>query len=205
MELYFAPERRLAPSPSRSGVDEAEVDLSVGAGQRSRWRTLLCPFLHADGKGRSAKGYVVYESDPLDVDLVVAGNPILVLSLASNATDSAIIAYLEDVEPGGKAHLLSEGELRTLNATRLVDCDGRPPIVLASYRRKDAVALAPGKLATHAIELLPLAMRFRRGHRLRLVLGGADVDHFTTPPGPERVTWSLELSGSKLILPVLPQ
>lgn len=204
VELHFAPERRLAPSPVSPGADVVDVDLTVGAGQRSRWRTLLCPFLHADGKGRSAKGYVIYETDPLDVDLVVAGNPILVLTMASNAPDGAIVAYLEDVEPHGDAHLLSEGELRTIHATRLVERDGRLPAVEASYRRRDALALAPGQVATHVIELLPLAMRFRRGHRLRLLLGGADVDHFTTPAGPARVRWSIQLTKSKLILPVLP-
>lgn len=203
VELHFAPGRRLARAPAASGTDAGEVDLRVGAGQRSRWRTLLCPFLQADGKGHSAEGYWTYESDPLETDLVVVGSPVLLLTLASSAPDAAIIAYLEDVGPRGEASLVSEGALRTVHATRLVEHDDAPPEVVATYRRADALALAPGAPATHAVELLPLAMRLARGHRVRLRLGGADVDHFTTPPAPGRVTWSVELARSRLILPVL--
>lgn len=200
LAFHFAPGRRLARRAS-TGSDRFEPDTRVGSGQRTRWRTLLCPYLHADGRGRSTRGYLVYESDPLDTELAVAGHPILMLALASNAPDGALVAYLEDVTPDGTARLLTEGELRTVHRTRLVE-NGGPPGVAASYLRRDALRLAPAERATHAIELLPLAMRFRRGHRLRLSLGAADVDHFTTPPGPARVEWQLDLGGSSLLLPV---
>ena len=54
--------------------------------------------------------------------------------------------------------------------------------VEVTFLRADALALRPGEAATHAIELLPLAMLFRRGHRIRVSLAGADVDHFATSP-----------------------
>lgn len=203
--LWFGEGRKLGSTAARAGEDVFDVDVHVGSGKRSRWRTLLCPFLHADGKGRSRYGYLVYESEPLERDLVVAGSPVLVLALRSSAPDAAVVAYLEDVTPTGEARLLTEGELRTVHATRLVDDGEGPPRVQASYRRADALRLEPSQLATHAIELLPLAAVFRRGHRVRLSLGGADVDHFTTPPGPERITWRVDLAGSKLVLPVLPR
>jgi predicted acyl esterase len=104
---------------------------------------------------------------------------------------------LEDVAPDGSARGVSEGELRTLHATRLAD--GR---AAASFERRDAIRLQPMQRVTHHIELLPLAMRFALGHRLRLVLGAADVDHFSAPAGSGPATWSIELASSQLRLPV---
>jgi putative CocE/NonD family hydrolase len=205
--LRFAPRRKLVagdPNGAAAGFDEHEATLSSGAGKRTRWRTLLCPFIHADGAGRSPHGYLVYETAPFDRDLEVTGNPVLVLPLASSAPDGAVFAYLEDVDASGAAHLFTEGLLRTVHATRLVEDDrGGPPRVEATFRRADAVRAAAGDVALHAIELLPTAMLVRRGHRLRLSLGAADVDHFATPPAPGgRVTWRIDRAGARLILPV---
>ena len=201
--FHLAPGRRLAREPAGAdATDAAEMDLSVGSGKRTRWRTLLCPYLHADGKGRSDHGYLVYESAPLELDLVIAGHPLLVLSLRSSASDGAIVAYLGDVTAGGEARLVSEGALRMLHGTRLVDGADALPRREASFLRKDARGLLPGQTASHVVELVPTGMRLRAGHRLRLSLGAADVDHFTTPPAPDGVRWEIDLSASRLILPV---
>lgn len=186
-----------------SGQDSATMSLDVGAGQRTRWRTLLCPFLVADGRGRSSQGYLVYESEPLPRPLVVAGNPVLVLRLTCNAPETAIVAYLQVVDGAGRAHLVSEGQLRTLHGTRLVEVANRPPSVEATFLRGDARTLTAGEAATHHVELLPLALRVRAGSRLRLSLGAADVDHFTTPSGPRPLTWTIERGQSRLLLPVV--
>ncbi len=195
---HFAPGRELRREPVRAGFDVNDMRLEVGFGKRSRWRTLLCPFLNADGAGRSPTGYLVYDSAPLEAPVTIAGSPVLSLSLASSRPDTAIIAYLEDVDGLGKGRGVSEGELRTLHATEL---DGDR--VRATFLRSDALHLAPMQRVTHHVQLLPLAHRFARGHRIRLVLGAADVDHFTTPPGKGLATWSIELAASALRLPVL--
>jgi hypothetical protein len=202
LRLGFASGRRLVREPVTDGSDVARMSLEVGSGKRTRWRTLLCPFLQADGLGRSEQGYVVYETDALDEDWLVAGHPVLELRLSSSAPDGAIVAYLDDVAASGEPRLVSEGELRTVHRTRLVPRDDGPPTVEASFARRDALRLEPGELVTHAIELLPFALRVRRGHRLRLSLGAADVDHFTTPPAPGPVEWRIDLAGSRLWLPV---
>ncbi len=204
--LGFAEGRRLVSSTNqaseRSGTDVHEVDPSTRAGLRSRWRTLLCPFMHADGKGCSPTGWLAYTSEPLEDDLEIVGHPIVVLALASSASDGAILAYLDDVNASGEARLLTEGLLRIVHRTRLVPSVDGPSRVEASYRRCDALSLAPGEMVTHAIELLPTAMRLRRRHRLRLRLAGADLDHFAAPTAPG-LTWRIERSKSRLLLPVL--
>jgi predicted acyl esterase len=52
-------------------------------------------------------------------------------------------------------------------------------------------------------DLQPISHRFRRGHRIRLALAGADRDQFAALPGPPPV-WILERgAGSWLELPVV--
>ena len=211
LALQFASGHRLRRGTEGgvSGIDVHEVDLTTGSGRRTRWRTTISPFVHSDGAGRSRRGLLVYDSDMLEDDLEVAGNPILVLRLASSLPDCAIFVYLEDVDREGHARLVTEGELRTIHRTTLHEdaessggAPARPAHVEATFLRKDALKLAPGETATHAIELLPLAMLFRRGHRIRLSLTGADVDHFVTPPhGEARVVWTVDREGSRLLLP----
>jgi len=216
--LAFAEGRRLAFEGSAEaararGVDHHEVDPTTGTGRRTRWRTLVSPLIHADGAGRSTRGLLVYETAPLAADVEVAGHPVLVLRLASSHPDGAVFAYLDDVDRDGRARLVTEGLLRTVHGTRLVETgEGDAPArAHASFLRADALRLAPGEAATHAIELLPVAMLFRRGHRIRLSLAGADVDHFAAPGagsgGPAAATgpvaWQVDRAGSRLLLPVV--
>lgn len=201
LALHLGAQRTLRRERANEGADVHEVDLTTGTGRRTRWRTLISPLIHADAAGRSKEGLLTYDSDPLEDDLEVIGHPVLVLRLSSSTPDGAVLAYLEDVDRDGNARLVSEGSLRTIHRTRFVEDDGLARVE-ASYLRADALALEPDQTATHAIALLPLAMLFRRGHRVRLSLAGADVDHFTTPPAARRVVWRVDRAGSRLLLPV---
>ena len=194
LELGFAAGHKLERGRG-SGEDVHEVDLASRAGRRTRWRTLLCPYLHADGKGRSGR-YLVYETPPLDEPLAIAGSPVLVLRVAASEPDVAFFAYLEEIDAAGEARQFTEGVLRSVHRTALVG-----DRALVSFARADALTLAPFEPATHAIELLPTAIAIPRGHRLRLTLGGADLDHFTTP-NRDPVTWRIDRAGSRLMLPV---
>lgn len=193
--LHLDARGRLAPSPTE-GTVEVTLSTSVGAGPRSRHRTLLCPFLVADNRGRSPSGYASFETAPFDHDVDLVGSPILELACTSSSRDHALVVYLEDL--GASPRVLTEGVLRTIHGTRLVHDGDAPPRVHATFLRNDAYTTGP-----HAIELLPVAMRIRRGHRLRLVLGAADVDHFTTPPGPAEITLRIDPRETRLHLPTL--
>ncbi len=209
LTLGFADGRRLRERGARGvsfeGHDLHDVDLSTGTGKRSRWRTLVSPMIHADGAGRTTAGLLAYESDPLEEDLEIAGHPVLELALRTNVPDSAVLAYLEDIDREGRARLVTEGAFRTIHRSRVIREGEAPPRAFSSFLRKDALRLEPDQPVTHAIELLPLAMLFRRGHRIRLLLAGADVDHFTTPGSKgEPVTWRIDRKASCLHLPVSP-
>lgn len=172
------------------------VDEMARTGRRTRWETLLSPFVEADGPHLS-DGSWRHESSPLEEDLEVTGSPVLLLRMSSTPADAAVFVYLSEVTRGGRVRTMTEGSLRTIHATRLIP--GRIPRVEASYESRDALALEDGKMVTHAIELLPTAFLFRRGSRLRVTIAGADRDHFRTPPGPH--VFRIDCAASRLLVP----
>jgi putative CocE/NonD family hydrolase len=198
--FHLAADHALSDVPS-PGIDTHVVDPTTRLGKRSRWRTLVSPFVHADGEGRSTQGLLVYETGPLPHDLIVTGSPVLVLCLSTSTAGSPIFAYLDDVTPDGRARLVTEGLVRTLHRTTLVTQDGLPRRE-ATFKRADALNLGPDERFEHVIELLPVAMNFGRGHRLRLSLAGVELDHFEVIVGDGPTRWTVDRGRSRLLLPV---
>jgi putative CocE/NonD family hydrolase len=94
---------------------------------------------------------LVYTSAPLDTDLRIAGPLKAVLTFASDAPDTDLVARLVDVSPDGKALNIQEGALR------LRYRDGVP-----------ATLMEPGREYTVTVDLRSIAYLVPAGHRLRL-------------------------------------
>jgi predicted acyl esterase len=47
--------------------------------------------------------------------------------------------------------------------------------------------MVAGQSAEIALDLLPTSYLFRRGHRVRIAIAGADRDNFAAPAGPPAV------------------
>jgi predicted acyl esterase len=61
----------------------------------------------------------------------------------------------------------------------------------------------PDEPAELVFDLQPISHLFRRGHRIRLAIAGADRDQFASPPGPPP-TWTIARgAGSWVELPVI--
>lgn len=187
--LYLAGGRALAwTAPAEGGRDELVANPAVGTGRRSRWRTLVSPFVVADypDRERRDRDLLVYRSRPLDQDLEIAGHPLVWLHVAADAADGALFAYLEE-EIDGRVCYVTEGQLRLVHPV----VDGvaprfRSPAPYRSFARADARPLVPGAVAQVVVDLLPVAYRFARGGRIRLALATADADHFAPVPGGAR-------------------
>ena len=82
----------------------------------------------------------------------------------------------------------------------------RTPVPYRSFLRADAAPLVPGEPAELELALYPTSYLFKEGHRIRVAIGGADVDHFApVDPAPEelRIHWG-GAQPSRVILPVMP-
>lgn len=108
------------------------------------------------------KDVLVYRTRPLRAGLRVVGRPEVVLHAASSARDTDFIVKLMDVHPDGFAHQVSYG------------------IVRARFRNgfECPQPLTPGQICQYRIPMLPTAVLFRPGHRIRLDVTSSDFPNF---------------------------
>ncbi|MFC1660065.1 CocE/NonD family hydrolase [Gemmatimonadota bacterium] len=196
--------------PTNNGADVYRVDFSHTTGTRNRWATNngAGDVVYPDRAAEDAK-LLTYTSAPLEEDLEVTGYPILTLHFSSTHEDGAVFAYLEDVTPDGRVVYVGEGQLRLLH--RKVS-EEEPPFVTPapyhSYKEADAAPMVPGDMVEVTFALHPTSVLFRRGHRIRVAVGGADADTFARIPAEGRPVWTIARSpgqASRMALPVIPR
>jgi putative CocE/NonD family hydrolase len=149
---------------------------------------------------------LTYTTSRMHADLLAAGPVALDLRLSSTATETAIWAVISDVWPDGTSHPVATGRLliaypNIIRARSLIDRQGDVVQPYGVYSKKsDAL---PGTERTYQIEFWPIGNRFKRGHRIRLVILGASGA--SAPSAPALNTIRLGgVRASRLLLPVLP-
>jgi uncharacterized protein len=203
---YFHEGGRLDTSPptAENAGDPYAVDFELSTGLTSRWLQLN-PFIAYNNLGQFDQRRITYTSPPLQNSIEVTGTPMIRLHVSSTATDGAFHAYLEDVAPDGRVTYVTEGVLRALH--RKVAGPTRPGTgfsIQRSFKRADALPLVPDEPATLEFELLPTSVVFRKAHRIRLALAGADAGNFERVPAEGSVQWRIHrdtLHPSQLELP----
>lgn len=204
--FYASAQHTLAAEVPGEGADEYTVDPEAATGRGARWDALLNvlgkPIGYPDRRDEDAR-LLTYTSAPLAHDIEVTGHPLVTLRVASTATDGFFFAYLEDVAPDGEVALITEGDLRAQH--RRLSAGPAPyqsPAPYRSYEKADAEALMPGQPADLTFDLIPTSYLYRKGHRVRLALAGADRDHFAIYPG-DPATWTVLYGATKITLPVV--
>ncbi|MEU8510357.1 CocE/NonD family hydrolase [Kitasatospora sp. NPDC048722] len=154
----------------------------------------------------SMPGRLTWTSAPLPGDLDMVGYPELRLTATSSGDDTGWILLLQDVDPDGKATDVTQGWLRA--SMRHVDEAasevGRPVLPM---RTRDPVPV--GEPVDYRVPLVANARRFRRGHRIRLILTSDDTRKDFRPMmlfshAPVGIAGVNTVhSGSRLLLPVL--
>ena len=109
---------------------------------------------------------LVYTSDPLPADLDVIGSVEAVLHVSTSGADTDFTAKLVDLHPDGCAYVV---------------CDG-----IRALRHRDSLErispVRPGEIYELGVSLGPTAMRFERGHRLRLEVSSSNFPRFARNP-----------------------
>ncbi len=115
---------------------------------------------------------LVFQTAPLQEDVVVIGPLTVTLWIASSAVDTDFTAKLVDVHPPGPHAPAGYSML-------LADS-----IVRARYRDSLATAkpLAPDEIYEIEIDLLGTATRFKKGHRIRLDVSSSNYPFFDVNP-----------------------
>lgn len=182
-----------------AGTDRYTVDTTHTTGAHTRWHTQLGggDVRYGDRAGEDAK-LLTYTSEPLPADIEVTGVPVVWLRVASTHDDGAFFAYLEDVASDGKVTYVTEGVLRGRH--RKVSTAEPPYRTFGPYHaftRADATPLVPGEVTDIPFELIATSVRFPKGHRIRLALGGADRAMFPLVPAGATPTWTVHRGGAQ--------
>jgi predicted acyl esterase len=115
-----------------------------------------------------------FTTPPLAEPATIEGYPVISVRAAADAPQADMFAYLEDVAPGGKTVMLAFGRLagshRKLSPAPY-DNLGLP---YHSGLQQDVSPLTPGEPVTLLFSLSPRSYVVAAGHRLRVVLAGAD-------------------------------
>ncbi|GIV33073.1 MAG: putative serine esterase [Chitinophagales bacterium] len=200
------------PSAYPAGFTVFKTDTTFGTGTKSRWRSLIgqlhTPRVYEDWHERSQQ-LTYFDSEPLQHEMEVTGQPIVSFYISCSVPDAGLFVYLQDVDENGKTTYVTEGQFRLLH--RKVS-EEQPPykddphLPYHSFLRKDGSPMVPGKVEEVSFELLPVSYLFKKGHRIRISLSGADRDHFT-PVGPD-AEWRVQHNASwpsMIALPVVPR
>jgi putative CocE/NonD family hydrolase len=201
----------LAPVPPAepAASDAYTVDYTTTSGRPSRWSSGYGlggkEFNYSYMKPLDEKG-LTYSTEPLAADLEVTGHPVTHLWVSSTAKDGDFFAYLEDVDPSGVSHYVTEGCLRASN--RALHNAPYQYLGLPYHRcyAADAVPL-PGEPVELVFDLQPTSILFHKGHRIRLTIACADKDNTLTPeltPAPKVEVHRGKKRASYVVLPVIP-
>ena len=182
---YFQSQNGLAPtSPVNSDPDRYTVDFAATTGTTNRWHTQMArPLVYSD-RSLADRRLLTYTSAPLEHDLEITGYPTVTLHVASSEEDGAFFVYLEDVDAKGVVRYITEGQLRGVH--RQLSADPAPywmGMPNRTFKRADAARLSVGDFVELTIGLQPTSVLIRRGHRIRVAIGGADKDTFMRIPG----------------------
>ncbi len=162
--LFLAPGANLAAqAPKADAAEPFRVDYAVGS-----------PEYFAFWITSQREHGLSWTGAPLAADGDLVGAAVVDLGFAVDRQDADVFAYLEDVAPDGKSDVISFGRLKA-SQRKLVkapyDTLGLP---WTSGLSTDARPLAPGQSVRLRFALTPTAHRVPAGHRLRVVVTGAD-------------------------------
>ena len=156
---------------------------------------------------RARRDVLVFQTEPLEEELVVAGPIEVVLYASSTAVDTDFTAKLIDVHPPSADY--PDG----------FDMNLTDALVRASYRdgRHTRELIEPGEVYRLVIRPFPTANVFRKGHRIRIDVSSSNFPRFDTNPntgeplGRHRRTARADNTvfhdrarPSHIVLPVLP-
>jgi len=192
---------------AETGSDDYQVDFSVTTGTNNRWMTQMgAPVLELDDRGEMDARMLTYTSEPLEEDLQVTGTPVVSLWVASDHSDGSFFVYLEDVDEEGRSRYITEGGLRALHRKPWKDPIFGDDGFLHSFERADSTPLVPGEVAELTFRMWATSVLFRKGHRIRIAIAGADADTFDRLPAegtPEITVYRSLVHPSFVELPVI--
>ncbi|HVK37056.1 MAG TPA: CocE/NonD family hydrolase [Candidatus Kapabacteria bacterium] len=141
------------PSPTFGGARLAPFTAGVVSGPQDQREVV-----------ESRTDALTFTTAPLERDLETVGDIAVELTVSSDREDSDIAIRLCDVLPDGRSVLLTQG------IHRLRFRNGLTP--------RDTAAMTPGALERVTVQLQTMAMTWRAGHRLRIIVTSSNYPQY---------------------------
>lgn len=134
---------------------------------------------------------IVFETERLNESVTITGHPIINLQISSNQANADVFVYLSDVDSTGVVYYVTEGKLRA-GWHKLYDnnesvnnlYDVKPELPWHSYKKEnyDPAPFANDSIVNLKFALKPHAWKFRKGHKIRVSIAGADNENYEFNP-----------------------
>jgi uncharacterized protein len=195
VKYYFGAGNSLAELLKETGSDQYLVDYTTDSQQegQNRWSLGLAMIPNVLVRTEKDLKCLTYTSGPLKSDLEVTGHPVVHMWVSSTASDGDFFVYLEDIDEKGDAYHVTDKMLRA-NFSNLIPnedilpsgsgIDVLPDLPWHGFKKSDYVNgnLAGGKKVKLVIDLMPTSWAFKKGHRIRISIAGADWPTFQLHP-----------------------
>lgn len=164
----------LSRSAGPPGADTYVADYSTTSGRTTRW--MPGPPDYSDMTANDRKA-LTFTTELLDEPVEVIGHPVVHLWLACSAEDVDVFAYLEDVDTEGHSSYITEGCLRASHRAITEPSHDRLGLPYHRSLERDLAKLGDEPVEL-VFDMLPTAMHFKTGHRIRIALTCADKDSY---------------------------
>lgn len=185
LRLYFHADGSLNPAAPAETQGASSFQLDKEAGERGilpPGEDLMDLLPGYDWKQPAEGSSVVFESAPLDEDLVMLGTGSVDLWVRSPVDDADIEVNLSEVRPDGKEMFIQSGWLRA--SLRKLASSATELWPETTYRQEDEALLKPGEWTAVRVGIAGFSHVFRKSSRVRVA-----VD----TPGDSRVRWRFAL------------
>jgi uncharacterized protein len=159
------------PVPTIGGQIDSGKNFSPD-GPRDQKCSLKIPYCDNDLPLSSRRDVLTFQTAPLDSDVVIAGAITVDLWISSSAPDTDFTAKLVDVSAPNRDYPWGF-------AMNLED-----RIIRARYAPDRAIPqlLKPGEVRKVTVDLLGIANRFKKGHRIRIDISSSNFPFFDVNP-----------------------
>lgn len=211
-KFYLSTDSKLGMTPAEtihSGALSYNIDYTASSGPSSRWNSVTDLYKHGHtnylDRREEDKKLISFTSDPLGEPTEFSGHPVVRLNLSADAEDATVFCYLEDVGPDSSVTYVTEGMIRPIDRKIAANPPYLTPYPDHSYKKEDQLKFNKGEIVRLEFDLLPISYQFKKDHRIRISVAGADAGHFNLP-SPQPTHFDINMSAaapSYLELPVV--
>jgi hypothetical protein len=147
---------------------------------------------------------LTYTTQPLDEDVTVIGHPVVTLFIKSTAKDGNFYAYLEEVDPDGHSHYITDGLLRASHRAEAAPPFDNMELPFHTHFEEDVQPIPDDKIVKVSFDMMPTANVFNIGHRIRVTITCANAG-WDELPSEEPATITLIRNArfpSRIALPI---